>query len=149
VTRMSSLKPIFVDHIPEQLADGTLYIAIQFGSILHRCCCGCGFEVVTPLSPTQWRMIYDGQTVSLEPSIGNWNFPCRSHYWIRRNQIQWARAWSQQEINAVQAGERAEMEVYYAGRPPLRGDGDVDSSTAPPRRTSWWARLKGRLTASF
>ena len=38
-----------------------------------RCCCGCGEEVVTPFSPAQWQMSFDGEAVSLHPSIGNWN----------------------------------------------------------------------------
>ena len=31
-----------------------------------------------------------GERALLYPSIGNWQFPCRSHYWIRRNRIIWA-----------------------------------------------------------
>ena len=51
---------------------------------------GCGGRVVTPLSPDDWRLTYDGDTVSLWPSIGNWAFACQSHYWIRSDQIVWA-----------------------------------------------------------
>jgi hypothetical protein len=52
-----------------------------------KCACGCGKEVVTPLSATDWKLIFDGKTVSLDPSIGNWGFPCRSHYWVRNNRM--------------------------------------------------------------
>jgi hypothetical protein len=38
--------------------------------------------------------------VSLDPSIGNWSFPCRSHYWIRNNKVRWAENWSQARIDA-------------------------------------------------
>ena len=38
----------------------------------HSCCCGCGEEVVAPLTPTDWKMTFDGETTSLRPSIGNW-----------------------------------------------------------------------------
>lgn len=61
---------------------------------MHLCACGCRTKVVTPISSTEWRLIYDGESVSLYPSIGNWQFPCQSHYWIRRNEIRWAREWS-------------------------------------------------------
>ncbi|MFC4855982.1 DUF6527 family protein [Actinophytocola glycyrrhizae] len=27
------------------------------------------------------RRDFNGETVSLSPSIGNWSFPCRSHYY--------------------------------------------------------------------
>lgn len=141
MTRVSSLKPMFVEHIPERLADGHLYIAIQFGSVLHRCCCGCGIEVVTPLSPTQWRMIYDGQTVSLEPSIGNWNFPCRSHYWVRRNQVEWAPSWSRAEVEAGQAAERIEMGAYYLSRVASQAGDGIDGKADQGNRKRWWARL--------
>jgi hypothetical protein len=65
----------------------------------------CGNEVVTPLSPRDWKLIFDGETVSLDPSIGNWSFSCQSHYWIRRNKIVSARRWSKHEIEAARAEE--------------------------------------------
>ena len=68
------LRNEFVDHIPEQLGDGVLYVSMRFGTVVHRCACGCGKEVVTPLGPAEWRLTYDGRTVSLEPSIGELEF---------------------------------------------------------------------------
>ena len=65
------LRNEFVDHIPEQLDDGVLYVSMRFGTVVHRCACGCGEVVVTPLGPVEWRLTYDGRTISLEPSIGN------------------------------------------------------------------------------
>jgi hypothetical protein len=47
-----------------------------------KCCCGCGHEVVTPFSPTDWKLTFDCVSVSLYPSIGNWSPPCRAHYFI-------------------------------------------------------------------
>jgi hypothetical protein len=38
----------FVEYIPEQLEERTIYISIRFATAVHRCCCGCGREVVTP-----------------------------------------------------------------------------------------------------
>lgn len=75
----------FVDFMPEKLEEGVIYISLRFSLVSHRCGCGCGEEVVTPLSPTEWQLIFNGETVSLFPSIGNWNFACRSHYWIDQN----------------------------------------------------------------
>jgi hypothetical protein len=51
----------------------TIYISIRFATVGHKCCCGCGREVITPLSPTDWSLTSDGETVSLHPSIGNWS----------------------------------------------------------------------------
>ena len=83
----------FVDFIPEQIEEGILYVSIEYCTAIHKCVCGCGNEVVTPLSPTDWELIFDGKTVSLNPSIGNWNFECKSHYFITRNKIRHAKRW--------------------------------------------------------
>ncbi len=103
----------FVDTIPENLKDGVLYISTKYATAIHKCCCGCGNEVVTPLSPAQWSLTFDGESVSLEPSIGNWNFSCRSHYWIRHNKVQPALPWSERKIKAGRSRERADLKKYF------------------------------------
>ena len=82
----------FVDRMPsmEMMKERCLYICIPCRVIIHKCACGCGRQVVTPLSPRGWTMKYNGQAVSLSPSIGNWAFPCQSHYWITDNSVVWA-----------------------------------------------------------
>ena len=84
-----SLEYEFVTHIPDTLVEGVVYVSIPYTTVLHLCCCGCGEEVVTPLRPTDWNLTFDGETISLCPSVGNWRFACRSHYWIRRNEVIW------------------------------------------------------------
>ena len=88
----------FVEFIPEVLEQGTLYITMEYRTAVHLCACGCGNKVVTPFSPKDWRLTFDGKTVSLYPSIGNWSFDCESHYFIVNSQIKSARRWSKQEI---------------------------------------------------
>ena len=90
----------FVEFIPDQLVPGKLYISLEYATAVHQCCCGCGNEVVTPLSPTDWKLIFNGEAVSLHPSIGNWSFDCRSHYWIRDGVVSWAEQWSPEQIAA-------------------------------------------------
>ena len=107
------LRNEFVDHIPEQLDDGVLYVSMRFGTVVHRCACGCGEEVVTPLGPVEWRLTYDGRTVSLEPSIGNWSFPCRSHYWIDEGIVRWARGFSEAEVALVRQKAWTKRNSYY------------------------------------
>lgn len=97
MSRRAALDHEFVHHIPEHLADGVLYVSVAFATALHRCCCGCGREVVTPLSPNDWRMTFDGESISLCPSIGNRNFECESHYYIRRSKIVWLRSFLETE----------------------------------------------------
>jgi hypothetical protein len=99
--RIGRLEHRFVNSIPRELEPGVLYISLEFATAIHSCCCGCGEEVVTPLTPTDWKLIFDGETVSLWPSIGNWSYACRSHYIIERNQIIEALPWSHKRIATV------------------------------------------------
>lgn len=85
---MKTLIHRFVEFIPEQLEEDVLYISVEYKTAAHNCACGCGSRVVTPITPVDWKLIYDGKTVSISPSIGNWNFPCRSHYWIKYNRVE-------------------------------------------------------------
>lgn len=99
--------PVFVRNIPDLIEDGVLYVSIEYGTALHRCACGCGFEVVTPFSPSDWELSFDGCSVSLNPSIGNWSFPCRSHYWIARNEVLWSHQLSERDIYHARRIDRA------------------------------------------
>lgn len=92
---MKTLVHKFVEFIPEQLDDNVLYISVEYKTAAHNCACGCGSRVVTPITPSDWKLIYDGKTVSLSPSIGNWSFSCRSHYWIKNNRIEAVFDWGQ------------------------------------------------------
>ena len=98
MTRIDSLRHEFVSHVPDILEDGVLYVSVPFNIVMHRCCCGCGNEIVTPLDPADWQMAFDGKSVSLYPSIGNWQLACQSHYWVERNRVRWARRLSRLEI---------------------------------------------------
>jgi hypothetical protein len=96
----SKIKHEFVEFIPKERAEGVVYISIPFATAVHNCFCGCGLKVVTPLSPVFWTLVFDGETVSLSPSVGSWDFPCRSHYYIRRDTVVWGRDMSQEEIES-------------------------------------------------
>ena len=107
------LKHEFVDYIPDNLVNGRLYVSIRFGTAAHLCACGCGEEVITPLGPSEWKMVYDGVSVSLKPSVGNWGFHCRSHYWIDRGEIRWARSFNDLKIEQVRKANRARRSRYF------------------------------------
>jgi hypothetical protein len=76
--RVTQLRPEFLDEIPKTLDEGVIYISIPYTTAVHLCCCGCGTKVVTPIRPHRWRFTFDGENVSLSPSIGNWSFACQS-----------------------------------------------------------------------
>lgn len=103
----------FVDLVPKELDERTLYISVKYKNAIHKCPCGCGNRVVTPISPTGWALTFNGASVSLHPSIGSWALPCRSHYWIEKNRIRWSREWSEQEVQDARHRERREKQEYY------------------------------------
>jgi hypothetical protein len=103
----------FVRYIPRELEPGVLFISIEFATAAHSCCCGCGEEVVTPFTPHDWQMTFDGETVSLWPSIGNWDYGCRSHYVIRRNQVIEAKPLTDEQIAAGRAKDKAVKTKFY------------------------------------
>jgi len=47
----TTIEPKFFHFIPEELEDGILYISLEYGAALHKCCCGCGETVSTPIDP--------------------------------------------------------------------------------------------------
>jgi hypothetical protein len=104
----------FVEFIPDELEADKIYISVAHRTAMHKCMCGCGVEVVTPLSPTDWRITFDGETVSLFPSIGNWSYPCRSHYWVDRGKVVWAEDWSDEEVRTARNLDRKRKQEYYA-----------------------------------
>lgn len=103
----------FIDRIPARLEEGVLYISLAYATAVHKCACGCGYEVVTPFSPTDWHMLFNGETVSLLPSIGNWSFQCRSHYWIERGRVAWAPDMSDLEIKRVRSADARRKSAHY------------------------------------
>ncbi|MBW8363366.1 MAG: hypothetical protein K0M39_02285 [Rhizobium sp.] len=159
------MRPKFVEFIPDNLEEGVLYISERFRTCSHKCCCGCGEEVVTPLSPAEWRLTSEGELVSLWPSVGNWDYACRSHYFIERNKVRWARAMTTKQIdrvqrrdaadlakmmsrrNAAKAGERAPSEALPTQRPVLirpavpAGARKPDSACERPGVLHWLKRL--------
>ena len=136
--KFTSITPRFVEFVPEELEEGILYISEVHGTAIHKCCCGCGEEVVTPLTPADWHLRKQGRTVSLTPSIGNWNYACQSHYWIRKNRVEWAPRMSEEQIRRVQARDRSEKERYIAYRNAQR----ADASRGVPWMCGLWATIK-------
>nr|WP_298996228.1 DUF6527 family protein [uncultured Allomuricauda sp.] len=108
----------FIEKIPQELEERVLYISLEYGTIIHKCACGCGTEVNTPLSPNEWKMTYDGETISLKPSIGNWSFECQSHYWITKNLVEWSIKWDKDEIQLAREIEDLERGNYYFQKNP-------------------------------
>lgn len=143
--RASVLQHRFVEFIPDTLEDGVLYVSIAYATAAHRCCCGCGKEVVTPITPTDWQLTFDGESISLYPSIGNWSFPCQSHYWIKQNSLKWAARMTQEEIAAGRAYDRIAKRRHFNGQSQI-GTTPKSGSVKSEARTQPWAWLKKLLS---
>jgi hypothetical protein len=135
VKKFGVLTPEFVEFMPKELNNGVLYVSMIYCTAIHKCCCGCGQKVVTPFSPTDWKLTFDGEVVSLSPSIGNWSFPCQSHYWIERNAIRWAERWSKEEIAAGRANDKSAKDRHFGAKPKKLAGAASESSSQPRKRT--------------
>jgi len=139
------MKHEFLEFIPDKLQEGVIYISIPYATVAHKCACGCGNEVITPLSPTDWKLTFDGESVTLFPSIGNWSFDCRSHYWITNNRIEWSYQLSESEIRDGRILDKLNKTTYYqdhiASEP--RVVANEGTSKGTQRRWSMsWRRVK-------
>ena len=102
-----------VHYMPKQLESGVLYVSYEFGTAAHLCACGCGSKIRTPLGPTEWSVEETDAGPSVWPSIGNWQLACKSHYVIKRGEIEWANTWSDKQIKAGRSKEVKKREAYY------------------------------------
>lgn len=138
--RVKQLAHRFVECLPEHLEEGFLYISMAYATAAHRCCCGCGEEVVTPFTPTDWKMTFDGESVSLWPSVGSWTLKCRSHYVIENGKVLSAGRWSDRQIAEARHRDHAAKARHYGTGPSGASDVPPVESTdsVPP---SLWKRM--------
>ena len=136
-----NLEHRFCAHIPESLDPGVLYVSMEYATAAHSCCCGCGEEVVTPFTPTDWEMSFNGHAISLWPSIGNWTLPCRSHYVVREGTVIEAGPWTDEKIVAERRRDRAAKAQFYgtAAKTELRETDSADARGGSIE-TNWWRR---------
>lgn len=118
-----------VEFIPKVLEEGKLYMSERFKVAAHICPCGCGTKIVTPISPCEWSISVENGKPTLEPSIGNWQIPCKSHYWIDNGQIRWSDLWTDEEIEAGRNKEKVSLELYFQEK-------------ANFKKASFWKRVK-------
>jgi hypothetical protein len=149
--KLEVLKPRFVEFVPKVLEPGVLYISEKYKTASHLCACGCGDKVVTPFSPVEWQLRDEDGAVSLHPSIGNWNYACQSHYWIRRNRIVWSGSMTKSQIARVQARDLADkvrhVEMVNEGKNNTKRESDVGTRPSSSVIGSLWAALKRWLGA--
>ena len=87
--KLTEYKTEFVDLMPTELESGVLYVSLRCEVAIHNCMCGCGEKVVTSLMKGQWNWDCDGMNVTLFPYVGNFQFKCKSHYFLRDGKVVW------------------------------------------------------------
>ena len=151
---LTRIEPVFVEFIPEELEYGKLYLAPQYRAVMHQCCCGCGAKISTPLHPTGWTMTFDGEVVSLNPSVGNWSEKCQSHYVIRNNKVIWGRTLPRWRVEQIRNERHEDIAAYYGESDhttQAADDADIAAHDKAPDHTTreaddaWWRRVLRRL----
>jgi hypothetical protein len=131
---MNVIEPVFVDEIPAALEPGKLYVSIVYTTAVHLCACGCGSEAVTTLHPARFSLTFDGESVSLHPSVGSSGLACRSHYFITKNRIRWCRPMDERSIAKARHQDRRALDAWD-------GRALVEPEDARADRHPWRQRL--------
>ena len=126
-----------VRYMPGTLEPGVLYVSEEFGAAAHLCACGCGSKIRTPLGPTEWSVEDTAAGPTLEPSVGNWQLACQSHYLIADGEVIWAPQWTAEEIADGRRREEERRRKYYEALDRKRGG-------VVRRLWRWLQRLLGR-----
>ena len=146
------LNHVFVESFPESLEEGKLYVSMQYASVAHLCACGCGNEIVTPIRKRGWKLTFDGESITLLPSIGSHNLDCKSHYFIKENEIRWAGRLSGEAITAGRLANQqggllyddVNLEDDLDSTEENQDAGQVlstDDSEQPTKKRHWWERF--------
>lgn len=110
---MDRIKLLLVQYLPKELEPGILYVSEEFGVAGHICPCGCGNKIITPLGHIEWSFKAYGGKPTLYPSIGNWQLPCRSHYWITEGEIEWSYQWTEEQIKEGYRYEEMRRQLHF------------------------------------
>lgn len=89
--KLTEITPKYVNFLPpvSKMKQGVLYISKLYKTTSHLCACGCGNEIVLPFGLHGWTLTESLSGVTMRPSVGSYSLPCRSHYFITDNQIEW------------------------------------------------------------
>lgn len=117
-----------VERIPKPLAPGIVYVSEEFGVGALLCACGCGHKVSLIVPESHQVRVYEGAP-TISPSISVCDGPCRSHFFIRRGEVDWCPAFSEEECAETMRAQIA----WHA--------------TAAAAPGSWAGRLRGAISA--
>jgi hypothetical protein len=126
--RLCNFETTFVTYVPRDLDNGHLYVSMEYSTAVHLCACGCSTKTVTPLARDGWTLKFDG-TVTLRPSVGNGQSPCRANYLITGNAVEWLPTIGTAATREALTRDRQAAAAAHAARRPR----------------VWWSRLTEAL----
>jgi len=110
------IKKLVVEKVvsmPLNLQEGILYVSLENEVVGHLCPCGCANKILIRIGKAGWQYTEVKGEVTLFPSLGNWNLPCRSHYWIRKNKIMWSGDWTDEVIEEGRQSDIEKKRQYF------------------------------------
>lgn len=123
--KIDRMRLAVVEFMPSTLEPGVLYVSQKYRTAAHLCACGCGEKIRTQLGQLGWQFTNESPGPSLYPSIGNWQKPCRSHYYIQRGLVVWAPGMTEAEVLYGRQAEMRRRDAHFR-----------------EKNSNWWARLK-------
>ena len=94
-----------VEKTPTLLQSEVVYINEEFEIATLLCPCGCNHKIVL-LCPDGHLVINDGGFATVKPSIGVWDAPCRSHFFLNSGTVDWCNSWSEERIKSSMRMQR-------------------------------------------
>ena len=94
MSKLQEITPVFTEELPykKDMEFGKIYISREHEVACFLCPCGCGevnhISFIKGLR-NQWTFIEDKGKVTFRPSIGCFDSPCKSHFFITENHIDW------------------------------------------------------------
>lgn len=82
-----------VERIPANLENGVVFHSEEFELAGFLCPCGCGHRI-TLLVPDSHQVWSHNGLATISPSVGVFDAPCRSHFFIRDGGVDWLSAFS-------------------------------------------------------
>lgn len=67
----------------KDMKENVIYISDEFKVSGHKCMCGCGSLTIMPLGNNEWNYEIKNNKLTMWPSVGNYQMPCKSHYIIQ------------------------------------------------------------------
>ena len=92
--KLQEITPVFTEELPykKDMEFGKIYISREHEVACFLCPCGCGevnhISFIKGLR-NQWVFIEDKGKITFRPSIGCFESPCNSHFFITENHIDW------------------------------------------------------------